>query len=290
MKILYILSGLGVIAMLAEIFKFKKFLLPIVLVGLLGAIACAIKDWNTDIHYYNNMLTFNNYALLFTCVICGTAFLWFMMSGNFFKEESNRTDHYALILFALIGAVILVSYSNMVMLFLGIEILSIPLYVLAGSRKDDLSSNEAALKYFLMGAVASGFLLFGIALLYGFFGTFDLHEIQRVTGVMEEWKNGLSIIRAFQCFVLWRNYFHARWFVIQSFICAVSFLGTRCLSGSAYASHRVYGKHCEDCSVCSVLTFVHDVFCRSRKCLGKYYLDYVRTHNSHRKHYCCLSK
>jgi len=190
MKILYILSGLGVIAMLAEIFKFKKFLLPIVLVGLLGAIACAIKDWNTDIHYYNNMLTFNNYALLFTCVICGTAFLWFMMSGNFFKEESNRTDHYALILFALIGAVILVSYSNMVMLFLGIEILSIPLYVLAGSRKDDLSSNEAALKYFLMGAVASGFLLFGIALLYGFFGTFDLHEIQRVTGVMEEWKNG----------------------------------------------------------------------------------------------------
>lgn len=189
MKTLYILSALGVIAMLAEIFRFKKFLLPIVLVGLLGAIAAAIKDWNTDIHYYNNMLTFNNYALLFTVVICGTAFLWFMMAGNFFKEESSRTDHYALILFALIGAVILVSYSNMVMLFLGIEILSIPLYVLAGSRKDDLSSNEAALKYFLMGAVASGFLLFGIALLYGFFGTFDLHEIQRYMEMMGEWKN-----------------------------------------------------------------------------------------------------
>jgi NADH-quinone oxidoreductase subunit N len=178
MKILYILSGLGVVALLAEMFRFKKFLLPIVLVGLLGAIGCVIKDWNTDIHYYNDMLTFNNYALLFSCVILGTAFLWFMMSGNFFRQETSRTDHFALVLFALCGAVILVSYSNMVMLFLGIEILSIPLYVLAGSRKDDLSSNESALKYFLMGAFATGFLLFGIALLYGCFGTFNIHTIQ----------------------------------------------------------------------------------------------------------------
>lgn len=177
MKVLYTLSALGVIALLAEMFRFKKFLLPIVLVGLLGIIAAAIKDWNTNIHYFNNMLTFDNYTLLFTIVICATAFLWFMMSENFFKEESSRTDHYALALFALIGAVILSSYSNMVMLFLGIEILSIPMYVLAGSRKDDLSSNESALKYFLMGAFATGFLLFGIALLYGVFGSFDLNRI-----------------------------------------------------------------------------------------------------------------
>jgi len=178
MKILYILSGLGVIAMLAEMFRFKKFLLPVVLAGMLGAMGCAVYDWNTDIHYYNNMLNFNNYALLFTCVILGTAFLWFMMSGNFFKEETSRTDHFALILFALCGAVILVSYSNMVMLFLGIEILSIPLYVLAGSKKDNLASNESALKYFLMGAFASAILLFGIALLYGVFGTFDISMIK----------------------------------------------------------------------------------------------------------------
>ena len=185
MKTLYILSALGVIALLAEIFqsapilsRLKKILLPIVLLGLLSAIAAAVKDWNTNIHYYSNMLTFDNYAILFTCVICGTAFLWFMMSEKFFKEESSKTDHYALVLFALCGAMIMVSYSNMVMLFLGIEILSIPMYVLAGSRKDDLSSNESALKYFLMGAFATGFLLFGIALLYGFFGTFDLHTIR----------------------------------------------------------------------------------------------------------------
>ena len=86
MKVLYILSGLGVIALLSEIFRFKKFLLPIVLIGLLGAIACAVKDRNTDIHYYSDMLNFNNYSLYFTITILGTAFLWFMMSGNFFSK------------------------------------------------------------------------------------------------------------------------------------------------------------------------------------------------------------
>ncbi|MBI4945281.1 MAG: NADH-quinone oxidoreductase subunit N [Bacteroidetes bacterium] len=182
MKTLYILTALGVIAMLAEMFRFKKFLLPIVLIGLLGAIASSVKDWNTNIHYYNYMMTFDNFAILFTIVLCATAFLWFMMSQNFLDSDpiaigSSKTDHYALVLFALCGGMIMVSYSNMVMLFLGIEILSIPMYVLAGSRKDSLSSNEASLKYFLMGAFATGFLLFGIALIYGATGTFDLKTL-----------------------------------------------------------------------------------------------------------------
>ena len=69
------------------------------------------------------------------------------------------------------------SFSNMIMLFLGIEILSISMYILAGSNKSSLSSNEAALKYFLMGAFATCFLLFGIALIYGQTASFNLNEI-----------------------------------------------------------------------------------------------------------------
>jgi NADH-quinone oxidoreductase subunit N len=69
------------------------------------------------------------------------------------------------------------SSTNLVMLFLGIEILSLPLYVLAGSRRDDLASNEAALKYFLMGSFATGILLFGIALVYGSTASFDFSAI-----------------------------------------------------------------------------------------------------------------
>ncbi len=177
MKTIEILSLVGVLALLAEIFRFKKLLLPIVLVGLLGAAGAAVYDWNTNIHYYYSMLTFDNYALLFSIVLCGTVFLWFLSTQDYFSEDGHLTDKTSLAIFSLIGAVIIVSYSNMVMLFLGIEILSIPLYVLAGSRKDNLFSNEASLKYFLMGAFASGILLFGIALVYGATGTFDLSKL-----------------------------------------------------------------------------------------------------------------
>jgi NADH-quinone oxidoreductase subunit N len=81
-------------------------------------------------------------------------------------------------LIALSGGIILFGYQNMVTLFLGIEILSIPLYVMAGANKTDLKSNEASIKYFLMGAFATGFLLFGIAMIYGTSGSFDLETIQ----------------------------------------------------------------------------------------------------------------
>lgn len=179
MKILYILSGLGVIALLAEFFRYKKYLLPITLFGLLACLAFVYIDRNEPLHpMFHDMLKFDRYALLFMAAILGVAFLWFIMAGDFLKDESNITDKFALVIFSLIGAMLLVSYNNMVMLFLGIEILSLPMYVLAGSRKNDLSSNESALKYFLMGAFATGFLLFGIALLYGFCGTFDLQQMQ----------------------------------------------------------------------------------------------------------------
>src|SRR4051812_31852082 len=176
MKALILLSSLGVISLLAEIFSFKKLLYPVVLLGLIGTFILNLGDWNTHFTYYK-MMQFDNYAVAFTAVILVVAFLWFLMAESFFKEETNQTDHYSLILFALAGAVMMVSYNNMAMLFLGIEILSIPMYILAGSNKTDVSSNEAAFKYLIMGAFATGFLLFGIALIYGATGSFDLSEI-----------------------------------------------------------------------------------------------------------------
>ncbi|MGQ0829779.1 MAG: NADH-quinone oxidoreductase subunit N [Bacteroidota bacterium] len=179
MKALILLSSLGVISLLAEIFSFKKLLYPVVLIGLLATIVVNVFDWGTDFTYFN-MMRYGDYAVAFTTVILATAFLWFLMSGSYFKEESSLTDHFALVIFALVGAVIMVSYTNMAMLFLGIEILSIPMYILAGSKKDDAASNESAFKYLIMGAFATGFLLFGIALIYGATGSFDLTEIKNV--------------------------------------------------------------------------------------------------------------
>src|SRR5690606_37750543 len=100
------------------------------------------------------------------------------MSGRMTNSSNpHSSDHSSLILFALIGGAAMTSFNNMIMLFLGIEILSIAMYILAGSSKQLLSSNEAALKYFLMGSFATGFLLFGIAMLYGATGSFYLSDI-----------------------------------------------------------------------------------------------------------------
>jgi NADH-quinone oxidoreductase subunit N len=100
-----------------------------------------------------------------------------LASWHFRNEGSVVADIYALMIFALTGALLMTSFSNLVMLFIGVEILSIALYILAGSRRLNLSSNEASLKYFLMGSFASGILLFGITLLFGVVNSFDLASI-----------------------------------------------------------------------------------------------------------------
>jgi NADH-quinone oxidoreductase subunit N len=115
---------------------------------------------------------------LFTKISIVTTLLLFFLGGfAFSNHRSHQSELYALMLFALCGGITLFGYQNLVTLFLGIEILSIPLYVMAGANKTDLRSNEASIKYFLMGAFATGFLLFGITFIYGSAGTFDLYKI-----------------------------------------------------------------------------------------------------------------
>lgn len=180
MKGLLIISALGIVAMLAEILKFKKALLPLVLLGIVAAYASNVMEWKNglSIPYFDNMIAFDKPAIAFSGVIIATAFFWFILAHSYFKEDSTVTDHFALVLFALVGALMLTAFKNMNTLFLGIEIMSIPLYVLAASKKDDIRSNEAGFKYLIMGSFASAFLLFGIALIYGACGSFDLMEIQ----------------------------------------------------------------------------------------------------------------
>lgn len=180
MNAVFILSGLGILSLLAEIFNVRKVLFPIVMAGLAAAVVVLMVEWNTASSYYNDMLFFDNFAIAFGVMLSVAAILWFLMSKRYLEDNPHITEHFALALFALIGAVFMASYHNMVMLFLGIEILSVSLYVLAGSRMKDILSNEASFKYFIMGAFATGFLLFGIALVYGATGSFKLQEIRNV--------------------------------------------------------------------------------------------------------------
>ncbi len=179
MKGLLILSALGILAMMAQIFRFKKLLLPLVLLGIGAAFVSIAMEWHQPFlfEYFDNMIAFDKPALAFSAVILLTAFLWFIVANSYFKLGSHVVDHYVLVLFALVGALMLCSFKNMTTLFLGVEVLSIPLYVLTASRKSDVHSNEAGFKYLIMGSFASGFLLFGIALIYGATGSFDLSAI-----------------------------------------------------------------------------------------------------------------
>ncbi|MDI1234914.1 MAG: NADH-quinone oxidoreductase subunit N [bacterium] len=176
MKELLLISGLGVLALAAGLFNLRKPMLPIVLLGLLANIGFCIADWGTNESVYN-MLLLDNFALAFTMVLSLVAILWFVSASDYFQDDNNFSDHYALVLFMLTGGFLLVSFTNMVMLFLGIEILSIPLFVLVGSNKTKIKSNEAAFKYFLLGSFASAFLLFGITLIYGSTGSFNTAAI-----------------------------------------------------------------------------------------------------------------
>ena len=180
MKGLFIISGLGILAMLAEIFKFKKILYPVVLLGIIAAYCVNFMEWNNNmsIREFDNMIHFDNFSLAFSGVILGVSFFWFILANDYFKNETNVTDHFSLILFTITGALMLTAFRNMTTLFLGIEVMSIPLYVLAASKKQDNASNEAGFKYLIMGSFATGFLLFGIALVYGATGTFDIMEMR----------------------------------------------------------------------------------------------------------------
>ncbi len=92
-------------------------------------------------------------------------------------DEAPAGEYFALILFATSGMMLMAGTRNMLMIFIGLEILSLSLYVLAGYLRFDLRGNEAALKYFLLGSFAAGFLLFGMAMIYGAAGSVDLARI-----------------------------------------------------------------------------------------------------------------
>jgi len=177
MNALFVICGIGVFSLLAEVFNLKKWVTIVSFAGLVLAVGVMIKDWSITSYYYHGMLFFDRFSIAFTCLILVISIFWYWMSGDFFKGEAHRTDKSALVFFVIAGALMMVAFNNMAVLFLGIEILSISLYVLAGSNKENLFSTEAAFKYFLMGSFATGFLLFGMTLVYGATGSFNIPAI-----------------------------------------------------------------------------------------------------------------
>jgi len=177
MNALLVICGLGVFSLLAEVFNLKRWTTIISVAGLIAALAFVILDWQSISYHYHGMVFFDHFALAFSGLVLLISVFWFWMSRSYFVDDEHRTDKSALVLFVIVGAILMVSFNNMAILFLGIEILSISLYVLAGSNKQSLFSSESAFKYFLMGSFATGFLLFGMTLVYGATSSFNISVI-----------------------------------------------------------------------------------------------------------------
>lgn len=178
MGVLIIVFLTAVAALFAGVFEKGKYSRYIGILGLIIAFYVSFLPELAFFNQYKSMFEYGANAALFTKISLVVTLLIFFLGGfAFSNHRSHQSELYALMLFSLCGGIVLFGFQNLVTLFLGIEILSIPLYVLAGSNKTDLRSNEASIKYFLMGAFATGFLLFGIALIYGSASTFDLYKI-----------------------------------------------------------------------------------------------------------------
>ena len=182
MDVIITISLLAILVLYLGLFKAGKALLPVSIVGLVVAFGLSLNHWdwaNNARTIFSGMLLFNNFAVAFSSIAILSTILILMLSKDYFERIStNVAEYYTIILFSLVGIIIISSYHNLSMLFIGIEIMSVSLYILTGIKKRDYASNEAALKYFLMGAFSTGFLLFGITLLYGASGSFDLAEIR----------------------------------------------------------------------------------------------------------------
>jgi NADH-quinone oxidoreductase subunit N len=166
--------------------------------GLMLAIGLLINQMVTGQSLINisyEGLEFDSFSLIFSLSLSVFALLIISVGYERFKEEPDHTGEYiGLLLFSLCGAVIMTAFTDMFMFFLGLEILSIPIYVMAGSRKHDLRSNEASLKYFLMGAFATGLLLFGIAWVYGATESFTIEGIAAAVANPEVASNPILLV------------------------------------------------------------------------------------------------
>ncbi|WP_316636162.1 NADH-quinone oxidoreductase subunit N [uncultured Flavobacterium sp.] len=178
MNTLIAITGLGIFCLLFEILNLRKAIVPITIIGLLGVLALNFYEFGLEQSYYNNMITVSKFSTAFSSLFIILTIFLVALSHNFYEDHPTKiSDFIAIKVFLLAGGVAMVSFGNLAMFFLGIEILSIALYVLAASDRLNIKSNEAGMKYFLMGSFASGIILFGICLIYGAMGSFDIAEI-----------------------------------------------------------------------------------------------------------------
>ena len=175
----------ALVVLLCDLFlsKDKKAPLPFLsILGLVFSLIFSVSMWREGVAEYafSSMIVIDRFALFFNSLFIVATIITILISINYIREESiNYGEYYVLVLLATVGMMFMAKANDLMIVFLGLETLSISIYVLVGFLRTNVKSNESSLKYFLLGAFSSGFLLYGIALIYGATGTTKLPEIAR---------------------------------------------------------------------------------------------------------------
>jgi len=175
------LTIFGILIMLLEaVSKGKRtYLAYISLIGIAAAFLLNLAAYSDPGSAFQHIVVVDAYATFFRALVLVVGFLCILASISYLdREGAQGGEYYALILFSLVGQCTLATSADLIMVFIGLEISSIATYILAGYLRDDRRNNEAALKYFLLGSFATGFLLYGVAWIFGMVGSTNLDAIR----------------------------------------------------------------------------------------------------------------
>jgi NADH-quinone oxidoreductase subunit N len=182
------LSVLAMVLLLLNVFSpsgKKSYLAYISFLGIVAAAVLTSIGWGVHIESFSGSVVLDNFATFFKMTFLVAAGLAILISDQYMeREECNHGELYPLILFTVVGMMLMASGTDLMTIFLGLEVMSVSLYVLAGINRVNRKSNEAGLKYFLLGAFSTGFLLYGMALIYGATGTTRIYKIASIIGQM----------------------------------------------------------------------------------------------------------
>lgn len=177
----------GIVCMLTDALLSKasrKTSAAIALVGLILTMVAVIGLWpvaTQGLDAFSGMVTVDALRLAFSVVVVLSSIIAVLLALQFVGDEGLPPgEFFTLIMFATTGALLLAAANDLVTIFLGLEIASITTYVMAGYRRNDMRANESSLKYFLLGAFSTAFLLYGMALIYGATGNTNLKAIHQV--------------------------------------------------------------------------------------------------------------
>jgi len=180
------LSVLAMVLLLINVFSpngQKSYLGYISFIGVVAAGVLVGAGWGGYIPSFSGSVVLDNFATFFKMIFLVSAGLSILICDQYMEREGcNHGELYPMILFTVVGMMLMASGTDLMTIFLGLEVMSVSLYVLAGFNRDNLKSNEAGLKYFLLGAFSTGFLLYGMALIYGATGTTQIAKIAVAVG------------------------------------------------------------------------------------------------------------